>query len=81
MAHCWRTSVLIHEFLGWPIVVGDYDPEPEVEFPPRIYGHVWNLMPDGRIYDYTAHQFGLPSPYVTTTDNPHYQQDMVLYAL
>lgn len=76
MAGCFDASLKLAEENDWELAIGQYDPDPTDE-KGRVYGHAWNVMPDGRIYDATAAQFGLPEPYITTHDDPHYLLDVI----
>jgi hypothetical protein len=50
MAGCFNASLRIAEQRGWGLAIGIFDPDPFDEAPERLYGHAWNVMPDGRIY-------------------------------
>lgn len=61
---CHAAAWNVEAGFGWPIVSG------------RRGGvsHHWNAMPDGRIFDATAAQFGDGGPLVTSTDDARYEQ-------
>lgn len=80
MAGCYDRSLQLADERGWGLAIGHFDPDPFDETPDRIYGHAWNILPDGRYYDATASQFGLPEPYITEAENPCYQLDAILPA-
>ena len=54
---CWLVAPDITRRFGWGQEGGCY-----VQPDGTHAGHEWNLLPDGRIIDTTADQFGEPSP-------------------
>jgi hypothetical protein len=53
---CGWVAEYIHHHFGWPIVSGTYCNDADE---PICNGHVWNILPDGAIFDSTADQLGM----------------------
>ena len=69
---CWLVAGDIAYRFGWDQIGGCYVlPDGTHE------SHEWNLLPDGRIIDATADQFGAPSPgiRVVGAGDPRYNRD------
>lgn len=69
---CYVTSARIREEKGWPVVIGWFDADPDVDLAPMHF-HCWNLMPDGRFFDATVDQFGVPAPLTVDAGCPLYE--------
>jgi hypothetical protein len=78
---CYAASVkLAEQNPEWRVAIGYFDTNP---FDP-LFGwmpHAWNLLPDGRIYDTTSDQFGIPAPAITDQANPCYVADPFLSSI
>jgi hypothetical protein len=54
---CWLVTEELERRYGWPAVGGCW-----LNFEGVHFSHVWNILPDGRIFDATADQFGQAAP-------------------